>query len=503
MKVEKKVFSNTVYLLMDWLVTSAFSFLFWFIIGKTLLPEFFGIISTSINTAILLSGISFLGFHGALIKLIPEFVKKRQVGNIVELNKFTLKIILLSNLIIAIFLLVFSQAITVLVKLPLKVVYLTAVLIVIMSLANFLSYILYGFQNMKKLFLTNLIGRIFNITAVAVFSFLGFSYFGPILAVLFTFFIIGLLRINMSYFHNNDLSNINKQIIFYDLALPLFFSSLAVLVFSSSHFLIISLLQNQEITGFFAIAFLLTSSIAMIQQVLAGALFPVTSELNVGKNIRMQSYLINLIARYSLFLVFPLAMILIFLSKPIILFFSQPQYLASTILFPPLSIAAIFFGLANIMLSSLYALGKTKINMIIWIMSAVFYAISSFLLTYYFSAIGTALAYLLSTFLLAALSYFYLKKSLKEFRIFNNLVKIIASSLVLILLVNLSTRLEVFPFMVKILLLLIGLAAYFLLLFVFKFYRKEDIRVLSYIARRLPLVNKLASAFLHFISKYI
>ncbi|MEM5832392.1 MAG: hypothetical protein QXT38_03740 [Candidatus Aenigmatarchaeota archaeon] len=66
MGLSEKLISNSIYLFVDWLIATSMSFLYWLIAGKTLLPEEYGIVSTTTNLAIVLSNASLLGLNTAV-----------------------------------------------------------------------------------------------------------------------------------------------------------------------------------------------------------------------------------------------------------------------------------------------------------------------------------------------------------------------------------------------------------------------------------------------------
>ena len=74
--------------------------MYWFVIAKNLLPQSYGIISTSVNLMLLLGSISMFGLNTAIAKLIPEYSKKKQEEKIISLIRFSTKIVSISNLIL-------------------------------------------------------------------------------------------------------------------------------------------------------------------------------------------------------------------------------------------------------------------------------------------------------------------------------------------------------------------------------------------------------------------
>ena len=88
MSLRKKLISNTIYLFLDWFVLTLMGFFYWLVAGKTLLPKEYGIVSTSVNLALVLVGISLLGLNITIQKLIPELLARRERRKINSLIKF-------------------------------------------------------------------------------------------------------------------------------------------------------------------------------------------------------------------------------------------------------------------------------------------------------------------------------------------------------------------------------------------------------------------------------
>jgi len=118
MSVGKKLMSNTAYLFLDWLSVSLMGFFYWFIAGKTLLPEEYGVVSTSVNLAAFLSTISLLGINTALWKLLPEYEARKEKGKSKQLIKFSFQIALLTNLLILLIFVGFSNTVSSALKIP-------------------------------------------------------------------------------------------------------------------------------------------------------------------------------------------------------------------------------------------------------------------------------------------------------------------------------------------------------------------------------------------------
>jgi O-antigen/teichoic acid export membrane protein len=133
MKISNKLISNTLYLFLDWFVLILTGFLYWMIAGKTLLPEEYGIVSTSINFAIFFSGISLIGLPTTLNKLIPEYLSKKEGKRITSLIRFSTKVIILTNLSILLVIILLSTSIALLLKVTREVVWISAATLIVLS----------------------------------------------------------------------------------------------------------------------------------------------------------------------------------------------------------------------------------------------------------------------------------------------------------------------------------------------------------------------------------
>lgn len=502
MSISRKLISNTIYLFLDWFVYTMIGFFYWFIAGKNLLPEEYGIVSTSVNLAMVLSGVSLLGLNIAVWKLIPEYLSKKQEGKINSLIKFSFKIIILSNIFLLLIFFIFPGNLAALLKIPTSAIFLTGIIILILSLSTQFGMIMYGFQNMKKFLVTDFFGQLTKILISASLIFLGFRFLGPLIGFLIGFLVIAILRFFSIPFKRRRAEKINQKEVMFEYAFPAFISGIAWILFLNGQYVVLTILQNPEITGIFAVAMILTSIITVIPTVLTNALFSIMSQLSINHNAnKKQGYLIKLVFRYALFFSLPVAILLVQFSRPVILIFSRSEYLPASQLFPILALAAIIYGCGNIFLSNIYAIGKPKINRNIVILTTLTFLLLAIPLTLKFSALGFCIAYLIAATILASLSFFYIKKYLKIVLFWQPVVKILLSVLVFSIFLYIS---DIIPFhmIIKFAVVFIGAVSYVLILIPLKFYIKEDVIILQFIAERISVLRKLLLNLSNFILKY-
>lgn len=501
MGLARKMFSNSFYLFLDLLVVNLLGLIFWFFNGRFLVPEELGIVSTSINFALLLSSLSFLGFQGVLPKLIPEYLEKKQYNKIVRLSRFTLKIIIISNATLISVLLLFSPTIQSLLKLPAKALTISSFLILSFTFSTFFGCIMWGFQNMRVFFTTDFMGVIIKLFSTIILLLLGFGYTSPLIGALLGHILIDLRRFRKSWFFPPSEEKINSREIFFNYALPYFSSLIAGLVFSNFQILLLASLKSQYVTGSYSIAFLIASIISIIPGVLSQALFPIISQLSVGRKTKTQSYLIKLVLRYALFLTLPLTTVLIFFSKPLLLLLRN-EYIEVIDVLSILAIASILFGLGQLFLSSLYAIGKTKLNRNIWITSAIIFLLISPILIRLYSAQGLAISFLLTSLIFLFLGYYFINKILKLRIELKNLFKLIIPLFLLSIFFYFADVVKA-NLLIKIIFAVFGCTVYLLVLIPLKFYRKEDLKILHIISKKLPIMKRQFLVFLKWFSRYV
>jgi O-antigen/teichoic acid export membrane protein len=485
MKEIKKVFSNAFYLFSDWVVMSLGSLIFSIILWKSLKPDQYGIVLTTINVAVLLSSISLFGLGSVLPKLIPEYFARKQLKKVKGLILFSFKIVTISSLSISAFLFIFSPYISTQLKITEKTLFTAIICLIVISFSNVASAVVYGFQNLKKYFLTDILGASLKVIITLTLLFLGLNYFGPIIGVLIGFLATFIMRFDFDWVKNNS-KLIDKKEIINIYMLPALIGVFSILILNNASYIILTAIKDPSITGKFGLAYVLTSQIFIFSSIFSSAIYPVASQLSVDKKSRQKlSNLITLILRYVVFIVFPLSAFMTGFSKSIVILFSTSEYLQAAGLFQVLATASIFRVFGDIFISSLYAIGKTKLSRNIYILNAIIFLSISIPLTYLYSSLGLSFTYIISTLFMTITSYFFLRKSISITFPWKPLFKVLIATLAflamlyLIDLIPTATIFKIIP---------VGVSAigYLLLLLPLRFYKKQDIKTLEMISTYLP-----------------
>lgn len=503
MSIKDKLISNTTYLSLNWFFITLFSAVFWIIIAKTLPPESLAIVAISFQISTILSGISVLGLSSAINKLIPEMLERGNRDKIQGLILFSFKFTFITSLIIATTLVLLSGSLSTLLQIQKETLWAAAVLIIFMTPVTIFDYIYHGFQNMKKLFLTNFLGGLFKITLVWLLIFFGFGYFGAIFAILLSYAITFVSRLEKRILRISKTPVVDK-----DLILKFSMPALTVFIFSAmlneSQFVLLSMMGVSAYqTGLFAVGVKISNFIPIIPIILFSALVPIISGLSANKKSKTrQSYLVKLVFRYSLFFILPVSVFLIILSKYAILLFSTPEYLSATNLLAILITAFMFRGLASFLLSNLYSIGRPKKYRDIQIASSFAYLLLAVPFTYFFSATGLATSYLLSNIFLFVLSVVCLGKHLKFMPPRNDIFRVLFSVLISSALIVAMMQ-YVDNFWMAGVVAIIGGFSYLMILLKLDFYIEEDLTAVGALSNKIPLFKEKILMVRKYAEKFV
>lgn len=503
-----RLIGNSAFLLVDWGAITGMSLLFWLIIGKTLPNEVYGIVATSLNIMVILSGVALLGLQTSVVKLISEFKRKNQIGKIKNLVRFTIKVGLSVSAAFSATLGGLSPILSPILNLPVDVIIMVAVGIFAFSVWGITTAVMYGLQSMKRILKTNFVGNLSKVLITLFAVLIGLSYFGPLAALIISVVVIALLRIDILLLGIKDVrskassSRLNYKSIF-TYSLSAFVASMAIVGFANTPNIILNALTSPAVTSLFAISLTITSPIFSIPSVLNAALFPITSGLSAEKGGRVrQRMLINMVVKYTSFLTLPIIAILLTFSGTIILFFSSSEFLPALEILPTVGVAAFLFGLGGMLNMSIYAIRKPVVSRNITILTLVVFLALSIPLSISLSAFGMAVAYLASISIFCVASFVYLRKFLGFSIDWKSILKILVAVAVFSAIVFGIDRFlshEVLKFVA----VLLALVVYLLLLIPMKFYKKEDVKILEFLSKKSPVGKGVFHRLRIMLSRYV
>jgi len=514
MSIKEKIVSNATFLSLNWVAITFIPIFFWFIVGKTLPPESYGIIATVLQATIFLSFIASFGFPMTIDKLIPELMERGEKDKAQGVINHTFKVTMALVVIVTLLSILFSSRISDFLTLDKEFVWIIIALFVTNTTGNYFKNIFFGLQNMKKIFITNFFGQMSRLVVTLVLIYMGFSHFGALAGIFSAFFIILITRIDMKSLRLSEKAVVDMRLI-YKYALPSLGYLILIQLYGNTQNIILTTMTTIELSGLFGIAMTIAALTSTIPQIVSSSIFPVLSGLSASEGAReKQRYLLKLVFRYSLLVVLPVATAILMFPEYVILFVSKQAYLPATAFLFLLIPAEIINSISGLFLRSLYAIGRPKERTIAWAIIVAIYLPLTIFLVKNFSAIGLAAAYFSVAIILFAVSLIFIKRAL-DFKIPSyDVIRIFGSIVIPFLLLmygksllpdptTLATLSELIMGYVAVA-VLVGLAMLVYAVTIIKSgaLLQEDMDVLEIVSRKSPKFNKQIIGLRERLSKY-
>ncbi len=495
----KKVVSNSFYLFLMWAFSTLFGYFFWVILANFLPKADVGIFSSVLNIALLAIGLSSLGLTVAEVKILPQYSATKENNKIGGTIRYITKIVMLINIAAAVIIFLFAPQLSAfyLNGTALKVL---AVLLVVLSLAIITANHLYSLQKMKLFFMTESAASFGKLALAALLIVLGFGWLGAAGGVLLSYFAVSLFRTKHIPFSGTA---DKKEVWHY--AAPAFFAGIGNILINQGSIVFLSFLASAAAVGTFTIAFMFTTPIKIVPQIISQAIFPVTSEEYAKKDNARLRNLVTQSMRYSYLITFPLVLAFVFFARQFLLLFAS-SYASAAFAFQVLAAAYLLFGLGTIITGVLYYAGKPNLNRNITLFSGIANTVLIFALVPFFGIEGAAVAFLVAGGVLFFSGTWYAKKHINIPIGKNNIAKIFISSaaftaaLFLSKIVDFSGTAEAIWIIVS---LGFAFAVYLVSLLLMRFFGSVDVRIIETFEPKVPKTFKpVVELILSMIKKY-
>jgi len=487
MGIIDRAVSNTYYMFLSWFSITFASFLFWFIFGKLLTPEEYGISLTTINFTIFVTGLIQIGLPGAIGKLVSEYAGVGNKRRIKEIISSALTVLLISSTVSTVVIFLLKDLIVSYLKIPQDALLPVFLAVFVIPLNSLFSQLFYGFQKMRRRFIGVFTFSLSKLIIAAIITLLGFSYLGPIVGTIVGF--LSSLLILLDFRYVGFRLALDKELFNY--ASANFLSGFSFLLFANTQYLIVSLFRTSSTTGVFGVPMVIAVVMSVVPTLLSSGVFPIISELSVDKVFKeKQRRIIQSYLRYTILLTLPVFITLSIYSKEIIVFYSSEKYAGYNQLLPILSLGMFFLGLSSGLNSYINAIKKPHISRKIQLVVSGFYLTSASLLTMKYGGTGMAIAYTTSAFLYTTLCLVSLKRSMKVQLPLKPFLKMMISAAVSfspLFIVRLYTS-NLFIGLFVAALCSIG---YFFVLLRLRFYTKDDLKIVMNVVRRFKILKFL------------
>jgi len=486
MSTIKKMASNTFYMFLNSLSLTLLSLIYFVVAGKLLTPSEYGIANSVIQFTALIASFSMLGLTNAALKLVSEYHATKKMKKLYGAVKYSLKILLLVNLTVAAIVFSISPTLaTYIFKNPnlASTFEISALIIIVFSLASYFGSVVYGLGKAKIYFLTDFLANSTKVAlAIILIIFLKLGFWGPILG-----YLLGLAFSAFIRFKKIELKDKGEPDVptIWQYAFPALTSTISGAILTTTPVLILSTFSSTTEAGIFSLANALASLLMFVPNILYTASFPVFSGMYGKKDHKGIEELLNMVFRYTILISIPLCLIFVMFPNFLIRIIAKPSYLPGAKALSLLGIVGLVYGIGNILLNTLYALGKPKLNRNIMIGALTIYLLLSVPLSMFYGSFGMATTYLIAFSSLFLSSLFFTRKLYNLHINHSYILKVLFSSSVWLLVLITTTFLSssVYVFIVA---GIVGFFFYIFLLLTLKAFNANDLKMLREFKKIFP-----------------
>jgi len=327
-----------------------------------------------------------------------------------------------------------------------KLKYLSIVSITISSLKLIASYVIL------------LLGG--SVITVAIF-FSSLEFISLILSLVFA------IRFLQKVEFNFDLRFSLNQLI---KAFPFFWIAILVILDSRLEILMLSFLFNETLVGYYTAMNTIMGGFSLFSEGIRNAIFPIFARYQINAPHRIRDML-PVLGKYILLITLPISINIYFLSNTIISFFFDPGYDQSITFLQVVIWTFISHSLTVVATSMLMVLDKEKLLALsLLITSTLTLALDIFLVPT-IGPIGIAFVRLLTSFLLFFLCEYFLSQHGLNILKLSILFRTVGAGVILFVLMSFLKSINTY------LAIILGNACYIFIIWLFKVFQKEDVRL--------------------------
>ena len=414
MDTKKKAMSNIIYSTLDIAVATVIGYVFWMAMGKLLSPEYYGVLTTV--TVLYGFLVFFLTMNApeVLGKFIPKYVLDNDTAKAQASITYYLFAV---SAIIATFsaaLYIFSGGIAAtFYSSPLmpEGLRLLAVLTFFGAFAVFFKGALYGFQNLKGMFIGDTVGGFVKLAVSVGLVAAGFS-FGGIMGMAAGFAVSAMLQIfllfNSGFRFNFRKELTEKAMIVYGGASVM--TSAIVFALQNSGTLLIGVMKGISDAGLFGVGILFGSVLTVPIAVFMTATFPLVSGLLAEGGNKKVGVIVNGVIKYVFILSIPLLIAILLTPQTFILMIYTTAYLKASLSAGVYAAGVLFFALSLFFLQIIFASGRPHLRTKTIAAAAIANIALTLVLIPEYGIEGAAFSFLATSLLLCAISALYVSK---------------------------------------------------------------------------------------------
>ncbi len=461
-------------------------------------PEVYGLFSLSI-IVLLWFGVFFsFGLYEGILRFISFYRGKNEINKIRYVFRTSTVFLFISGIISGILLYLFSNFIAVnILHSPNLQIFLQIISLSIpfYTLSFGLLSVIQAYERVKAhSIISDILRNLINVVTLAIFIFLGFKTNSIILSYLLG--IVALFFVSYFYcrrtipeiFTKPKISETLKKTIrknVFRYSLPFIFSGIIYEIFVNLDSLVIGYFRGVADVGYYNVAILLASFIAIAPALFTKLFFPlITKEFSL-KNFDSIKILSKQVEKWVLIINLPLCLLIILFPGAVINLLFGSEYLIAETSLRILGIGMFFYSLSTVLENLISMIGKSKVLMTNIFIAAVLNLILNILLVPKYGMEGAAFATMLMYLTLNIILFFQVRHYAKIIPLKRDMLKICISIIPPTILLFVIKNL--FPANLLSILLqgLFFVLAYLLLVFVTRGIDRNDFMILRAIKKKL------------------
>lgn len=401
------------------------------ILTRALPVEEYGIWGQITVTIGLIPAIATLGLPYTMVRFLAAAKKKEEIQEGFYSIAF---IVLFASAIASLLLFLFSEPIAAaLFNDNLTIARLLSLITFIACLNVFLVDFFRAFQQIKRHSIFSLMRTSLRVILVAYFVLSGYGIFGAVIGLLISslvllliqaFLVVSEIGITIPKFAHT------KEYLAF--GLPIIPTALSHWVVNSSDRYVIGIFLGTAFVGYYSPAYVLSSIIGMLMAPLIFMLPAVLSRYYDENNVEAVKTVLSYSLKYFLLLGIPSAFGLSLLSKPLLTILTTPEIAWQGYLITPfIALSFLLFGAYAVFAQILILKKKTKIEGIVWTMAAILNLGLNLILVPYIGILGAAITTLIAfTFAFIIIRHYAFKYLTFDIE-FRFILKSIAASIVM------------------------------------------------------------------------
>ena len=467
-------------------------YLYRVIIARHYGPETYGLFSLSVIILSLFAAFATLGLNEGILRYIPIFRSKKDLGKISYLIKFSLRTVFFLSLVFSLVLFFSSNFISefffhnISLSIFLKISSFTIPLLVLSSvyLASIRGFEKIGWYS----FIVNILPNVTKFLAIVIFVYLGIkreyvmiSYFLGILLMLLVSYYIYKTKISkslgISQVKLESRYKLKKHLFIY--SMPIMFSSILGLVYYWIDSFAIGFLKGVTDVGIYNVVVPIALLLTIIPDLFIQLFYPLITKEYHRKNYKLVKEISKQVGKWIFILTLPLFLIIFIFPEAIINILFGYQYIIAGTALRILVVGSLAALLSGLLFTLLFTVGKSKLAFINLLVTSILNLILNLILVPIYGINGAAISTASVWIILTSILLFQVRKFLGFIPMRRKFIRIVIVTILPLAIMMVARSLVEINFITLSLIGILFLLSYLVTLLITGCFDRNDLMIIS------------------------